>query len=94
MPGYVLAALKKYQHEKPTRPQHAPHRWNQPAYGKHVQYADPPDQSERLDTKGQRLIQSIVGTFLYYGRALDNTILCSLNDIGTQQASPTKNTIK
>ena len=30
-----------------------------------------------------------MGLFLYYGRALDNNMLTTLNDIGTQQAFPT-----
>ena len=33
-----------------------------------------------------------MGTFLYYARALDGTILPALNGIGTTQASPTQNT--
>ena len=38
-------------------------------------------------------VQRVVGTFLYYGRAVDNTILPALNDISASQASPTKNTM-
>eukprot|EP00957_Ditylum_brightwellii_P129471 9876008-Ditylum_brightwellii.AAC.1 len=33
MPGYVLKALGKFQHDKPKFLQFAPHKWNQPAYG-------------------------------------------------------------
>lgn len=29
MPGYVQAALTKFQHPVPPRPQHAPHEWNE-----------------------------------------------------------------
>ena len=36
-------------------------------------------------------MQTVVGMFLYYARALDNTMLVGLNDIGTQQAEPTTN---
>eukprot|EP00957_Ditylum_brightwellii_P129460 9875436-Ditylum_brightwellii.AAC.2 len=59
-----------------------------------IQYAKAPGISICLDTKGQRLIQSIVGTFLYYARAINGIALPALNDIGTQQSKPTKNTIK
>jgi hypothetical protein len=31
MPGYIKAALHKYQHPMPKRPQHAPHKWTVPA---------------------------------------------------------------
>jgi hypothetical protein len=33
MPGYIKAALHKYQHPVPARPEHAPHTWNPPLYG-------------------------------------------------------------
>ena len=39
-------------------------------------------------------MQSIVGSFLYYGRAVDNTILPALNEISLMQAAPTENTNK
>ena len=32
MPGYIQAALHKYQHPTPTRAQHAPHTWSKPNY--------------------------------------------------------------
>ena len=62
MPHYVAKALKKFNHPTPVKPQHAPHKWTQPAYGKKVQYVKIPDY-EKLDKHGKRRIQSIVGTF-------------------------------
>ena len=94
MPGYVHRALARFNHTKPTRFQHSLHRWNKPAYGRRVQYANDNDKSEKLDAKGKKLIQAIVGSFLYYGRALETPTLVALNDIGRQQAIPTKNTLK
>eukprot|EP00957_Ditylum_brightwellii_P186957 14238067-Ditylum_brightwellii.AAC.1 len=38
-------------------------------------------------------IQSIVGTFLYYSRAIDRPVLPALNDISTQQSALTQATI-
>ena len=35
-------------------------------------------------------IQSVTGSHLYYGRALDHTILSALNELGTQQFQPTQ----
>ena len=37
MPGYVKSALLKFQREATTKPQDAPHRWNQPTYGAKTQ---------------------------------------------------------
>ena len=93
MPGYVAQALDQFQHVKPVRMQHAPHRWNRPIYGRKVQCAEH-DKSTKLDDKGKKMIQSTVGKFLYYGRAIDTPILVALNDIGTQQAESTQNTVK
>jgi hypothetical protein len=30
LPGYIKAALQKYQHPSPARPEHSPHTWNTP----------------------------------------------------------------
>ncbi len=92
MPHYVQKALKKFGHPTPLKPQHAPHKWTQPAYGQKVQYVAQKDY-DKLDTKGQRRVQSIVSTFLYYGRAVEQPILPAFNEIATQQAAPTTDTI-
>ena len=49
------------------------------------------DQSPKLDAKGVKLIQSIVGTALYIGRLLEMMILVTCNDIGIQQTQSTTN---
>ena len=92
MPGYVATKLKKFQHPTPSKPQYAPHKWLKPAYGKKLQYAPPPDETDRLDAKGTKRIQSICGSSLYYARTVDPTILPALNEMATQQSKPTINT--
>ena len=74
--------------------QHASHEWTVPIYGKNCQFAKPADTSPLLDKKGKQCVQSVVGLFLYYARAIDNTILPALNEISFLQACPTKNTNK
>jgi hypothetical protein len=88
MPNYVAKALSKFDHSKPKTAQHAPHRWAQPIYGQKVQYANT-DTSPLLDKKGTQRVQSVSGTFLYYARAVDPTILPALNEISNSQAKPT-----
>ena len=44
--------------------------------------------------KVKRECKSVVGSFLYYARAIDNTILPALNEISFMQATPTENTNK
>ena len=92
MPEYVVQALQRLQHMFPRRPQYSPHRWEVPNYSSKVQYAKKPDMSELLGKDAKTRIQRVVGTFLYYGRAIDNTTLTALNDIAQHQASPTVNT--
>ncbi|KAL7534747.1 hypothetical protein ACHAXR_008723 [Thalassiosira sp. AJA248-18] len=42
-----------------------------------------------LDAKGKKKVQHVVGSF--YGRAVDMTIFCALNEIASQQTNPTEN---
>ena len=93
MPKYIPAMLKKLQHPSPKKPQYAPHQWVQPIYGRRLQMT-PVDDSDPLPREGIRKVQSIVGSILYYARALDSTMLPSLNDIGSKQASATTDTEK
>ena len=72
MPKYIPALLQKLQHPKPTKPQCAPHPWFVPAYGQRIQMATV-DEYTKLDSKGIRRVQSIVGFLLYQSRALDST---------------------
>jgi hypothetical protein len=94
MPGYVPKALHKFQHPNPKKPQYAPHEWTEPAYGQRIQYASPEDNLPLLDKLGIIRVQSINGTFLYYARAVDPTMLVALNEISQQQSKPTAATLK
>ena len=94
MPQYVQKALNKFLHKPPIRPQYAPHKWTLPAYGQRVQYVTTTLTTPKLTIKEQRRLQSIIGTFLYYGRAVDPTILPALNDLSTYQANPTTETLQ
>ena len=61
MPKYIPASLKKLQHPKPAKPQYAPHPWVVRAYGQHIQMATV-DESKKIDSKGIRRVQYIVGS--------------------------------
>jgi hypothetical protein len=94
MPAYVQKQLTRYNHAKPTRPQHCPYVPHPVQYGKDNQKINPVDDSPLLDADGKKYIQQVVGSFLYYARAVDPTILMALSDIATQQNKPTENTRK
>jgi hypothetical protein len=92
MPHYVMKQLTRCAHPAPLKPQHCPFTPNPITYGKDNQAPNPIDTSPLLDNAGKKWIQQIVGSFLYYARAVDPTILMALSDIATQHAAPTKNT--
>ena len=47
-----------------------------------------------LNKEETKYIQAAAGTLLYYGRAVDRTILTVLSAIATEQAKPTEKTRK
>jgi hypothetical protein len=50
MPGYIKAALHKYQHPFPARPGHAPHTWNPPIYGAKTQLVTEAQRNKYVTT--------------------------------------------
>ena len=93
MPGYVAEALHRFQHPHPTRPQHQPHKHVVPTYGQKTQY-ETVDESAKLDKAGKTYIQQVTGTFLYYARAVDPTMLVALSAIASAQSNPTVETME
>jgi hypothetical protein len=79
IPGYIKAALHKYQHAAPTRPEHAPHTLNQPVYGAKTQYVENKTTSPALYAKDVNKLQQLTGTLLYYARAVDPTLIMPIN---------------
>ena len=94
MPNYVSNLLKKYNHS-PTIPQYSPYPvapFTIPKPGQR-QYAVTPDLSPLLNAPNTTKVQSIVGSLLYYARAIDATLLPALNTIAASQAKPTETTL-
>ena len=73
---------------------HAPHPWNPPIDGKHIQYAHDPTSSPAVSAKDRTFVQQVVGTFLFYSRCVDPTMLTALNALAEEQESPTAATMK
>jgi hypothetical protein len=94
MPGYVAKALERFQHPPPTRPQHSPHDWQAPQYGTKTQLTDPADLSPPLPPSGIQFLQQVIGTLLYYARAIDNTMLVAIGSIASAQNNGTEATMQ
>ena len=93
MPGYIKAALQQFGHPMPTKRQDSPYPYTPPKYGQKVQYATKADDAPLLNETDKRFIQRVCGKFLYYGRAVDNTILVAISAIAARQANPTADTM-
>jgi hypothetical protein len=93
MPGYVERALQRFGHPTPDKLVHSPSKYTSPNYGARIQYAPDPDSSQPVDDKQRKRIQEVLGTLLYYARAVDCCILEALGTIATQQARPTADTL-
>jgi hypothetical protein len=94
MPGYAERALQRFKHPNPTRKHDSPAPYQTPTYGAKIQYAPEPDSTPVLDLAETKHIQEVVGSFLYYAQAVDNTMLVPLGDIAAQQNKPTKATMQ
>jgi hypothetical protein len=93
MPGYIEAALHKYQHFKPIQPQHSPHKHNAIKYGVRQQLPTPEDRTDPASEPQKKRIQQITGTLLFYARAVDPTLLMPSSIIATATTIATQHTI-
>ena len=91
--GYCDEALTHFRHEAQLGIDQ-PHVSAILAYGAKVQYAKDDDKSPCLLPEDRLFIQQVTGTFLYYGRAVDSTMLVALSAIASDQAKPTEKTME
>ena len=96
MPGYIENVLTKFQRSAPAIPQQTPYhvKPHRPFLPGHRQFVPTPDLSPKLDKSGITRVQSIIGSLLYYARAIVCTLLPALNTIASSQSSPTERTIQ
>ena len=92
MPGYIKKKLHEYGHAYPKRMQTCPYSPEPKTYGAKAQSPLPTDDSKPLDKKGILKIQKIVGSILYYARAVDSTVLIGLSSIAAEQTKATEKT--
>jgi hypothetical protein len=83
--------LTIYHQQNPNTP---PHAAKPIEYGTKVQYATAPDTTQTIAPDRVKRLQQIVGTFLYYARAIDSTMLVALGTLASAQTKATLNTEK
>ena len=92
MPGYVTAALKRFDIVL-THPVHAAEAVQPISYGSSEAQRITVDNSDPLDAAGLQRLQQITGTILYYARAVDAMLLTSIGRVGSRVSHPTKNAL-
>jgi hypothetical protein len=89
MPGYIKNLLIKFKHPCPSKHCLSPYKCIPISYGAKAQLTPKADASERLDEHRKCRIQEIVGSLLYYARAIDNKLLVALSAIAARQSYAT-----
>ena len=97
MPGYIQKTLLRFrpQYLLPThRAARTPGIYVPPLYGSKLPQMATEDTTNLLSASQKTEIQAIVGTILYYARAVDPSLLPVANEIASQQAAPTQAVLK
>ena len=92
MDGYVVLALKEFGIQKPKQTYYGPSLFTKPKYGERVQYTSV-DTTRALTMMEIKFIQQVTGKFLFYARAVDNTMMHTLNNIATSTINSTEQTL-
>jgi len=93
MKPYLIKALRQFDYLIPTKKHDSPYLHVPPKYGEKQQFVEY-DNSPHAVKDEQKRVQTISGKFLWYGRAVDTTMLTSLSELAAQQSKPTENTMK
>jgi len=84
MPGYIERALRRFQHVPMHKAEHAPHPWQRPTDGAKTQFAPTPDDAPALDAFDKTRILEVLGTLLFYARAIDSPRLTAIGELATK----------
>ncbi len=90
MPGYIKMKLQEYKHIMPKKLQTSPYSPERKKFGTEAQAPLPHDSTPKLDAKGIKHVQKIMGSILYYAQAVDRTVLMALSSIVVEQTKATE----
>ena len=93
MPTYIPKALAYFFPNQDITGELSPATYHSPNYGAKQQLTSE-DTSAALNPAGIKRVQEIVGSLLYYSRAIDSTMLPATTAVSSQQAKPTDNVLK
>ena len=89
MPSYIGTALKRFGHLI-THGAASPAIYTPPHYGSTKPQPATVDDTEPLSATDTKLLQEIVGVFLYYARAVDISMLPAVTAVASEQSKPTQ----
>jgi hypothetical protein len=93
MPGYLGKAVTRFGHKNQTtsRTYHIPTKSPKAAqkFNTQTKKTNPP-----LNKEETKYVQAVMRTLLYYGMAVDSTILTLLSSLATEQAKPMQKTME
>ena len=90
--GYVDIFMPNYT--KKNWPNYCPYEPNPIMHGKHLDSIVHEIESPFLDKLKTNYLQQVLGSFLYYARIINMTILHALSAIAPEQAKPRERTLK
>jgi hypothetical protein len=90
MPGYIKKKLQEYGHIIPRKIQGCPYSPEPKKIGTEAQASFPQDNTPKLDEKGIKRVQKILGRILYYAGAVNMIVLMALSTIAVNQTKATK----
>ncbi len=93
MPGYIKMKLQEYEHIMPKKLQRCPYLPEPKKFGTEAQAPLPHDLTPKLDAKGIKRVQKIVGSILYYARAVNMMVLMALSSIAVKQTKVMEKTM-
>ncbi len=93
MPGYIKMKLQEYKHIMPKKLQTCPYLPEPKKFGTEAQAPLPNNSTPKLNENGIKRVQKIVGSILYYARAVDMTVLIALSSIAVIQTKATEKTM-
>ena len=90
MPGYIEKLLQRVR-PNGIKGAQTPARYQPPQFKKVGAQTATVDNSPLASIEDKKLLQSVIGTLLYYTRAVDPSICTAVHELGSVQAQPTLN---
>ena len=94
MTGYITKLLQRFSHPTPKKLEHQPHCHVNPQYGIKAQLKKPREKTPSLQPDDIKKTQQIIGAMLYYDRAVDGTLMYTLNELASAQSKGTQATMQ